>query len=69
MLVIMAIRVLLALWVPLALGALPVLLALLAKMVAMDILVWSDLLAFVALRVAKVLLVLLVPPALPGPLA
>lgn len=36
--------------------ALLVLLALLAKMVAMDILVWSDLLAFVALRVAKVLL-------------
>lgn len=36
--------------------ALPVLLALLAKMVALDSLVQSDLLAFVALRVAKVLL-------------
>ena len=36
--------------------ALPVLMSLLAKTVALDSLVQSDLLAFVALRVAKVLL-------------
>lgn len=64
MLVIMAIKVLLVLWVPLVPGALLVLLAPLAKTVALDSLVQSDLLAFVALRVAKVLLALLVPPAL-----
>lgn len=64
MLVITAIKVLLVPWAPLVLGALPVLPAPLAKMVALDSLVQSDLLASVALRVARVLLALPVPPAL-----
>lgn len=57
----MVIKELLALWALLVPGVLLVLLAPLAKMVDLDILVQSGLLAFVALRVAKVPLVPLVP--------
>lgn len=61
MLAYMVTKVLLAPWVLQAPGVLLVLLALLAKMVDLDILDQSGLLVFVALRVAKALLVLLVP--------
>lgn len=64
LLVTMAIKGLLDPWVLLVLGVLLVLLALWAKMVAVDIPVQLDLLAFVALRVTKVLLVHPVPLAL-----
>lgn len=57
----MVTKVLLAPWVLQVPGVLLVLLALLAKMVDLDIPDQSGLLVFVALRVAKVLLVLLVP--------